>query len=137
MDKETIALVEDVRKSLVDFGKKQTGSALKKTRKITSQIIWEPGPYLNELDDILSSSATKEEAVMRVRSLVRSSEEAALKSMTLLPDDTGAIFYNANTKQQKARIVSDYISSMTDRYIIELYNQFKSDPSTMIFKPFS
>jgi hypothetical protein len=89
MDKETIALVEDVRKSLVDFGKKQTGSALKKTRKITSQIIWEPGPYLNELDDILSSSATKEEAVMRVRSLVRSSEEAALKSMTLLPDDTG------------------------------------------------
>ena len=89
MDKETIALVEDVRKSLVDFGKKQSGSALKKTRKITSQIIWEPGPYLDELDNILSTSKNKEEAVMRVRSLVRSSEEAALKSMTLLPDDTG------------------------------------------------
>lgn len=56
---------------------------------------------------------------------------------SLLPDDIGAIFYNASTKRQKARIISDYISSMTDRYIIELYNQFKSDPSTMIFKPFS
>ena len=89
MDKETIALVEDVRKSLVDFGKKQSGSALKKTRKITSQIIWEPGPYLDELDNILSTSKNKEEAIQRVRSLVRSSEEAALKSMTLLPDDTG------------------------------------------------
>ena len=89
MDKETIALVEDVRKSLVDFGKTQSGSALKKTRKITSQIIWEPGPYLDELDNILSTSKNKEEAIQRVRSLVRSSEEAALKSMTLLPDDTG------------------------------------------------
>lgn len=89
MDKETIALVEDVRKSLVEFGKTQSGSALKKTRKITSQIIWEPGPYLDELDNILSTSKNKEEAVQRVRSLVRSSEEAALKSMTLLPDDTG------------------------------------------------
>ena len=89
MDKETLALVEDVRQSLVDFGKQQTGSALKKTRKITSQIIWEPGPYLDELDNILSSSKTKDEAIKRIRSLVRSSEEAALRSMTLLPDDTG------------------------------------------------
>lgn len=58
-------------------------------------------------------------------------------SESLLPDDIGAIFYSAETQQRKARIISDYISSMTDRYIIELYNQFKSDPSTMIFKPFS
>ena len=56
---------------------------------------------------------------------------------SLLPDDIGAIFYSADTQKQKVRIISDYISSMTDRYIIELYNQFKSDPSTMIFKPFS
>ncbi|KEI34654.1 putative dNTP triphosphohydrolase, associated with nucleotidase YfbR [Francisella sp. W12-1067] len=55
---------------------------------------------------------------------------------SLLPDDIGAIFYNAKSTHQKARIISDYISSMTDRYIIELYNQFKSDPSAMIFKPF-
>ena len=89
MDKETIALVEDVRKSLVDFGKKQTSSsALKKTRKVTSQILWEPGPYLDELDNILSTSRDKNEAVMRIRSLVRQSEEAALSTMNLLPDDT-------------------------------------------------
>lgn len=56
---------------------------------------------------------------------------------SLLPDDIGAIFYSAQNEKVKARIISDYISSMTDRYIIELYNQFKSDPSTMIFKPFS
>lgn len=71
---------------------------------------------ISEIFDILISSDTNE---------------------SLLPDDIGAIFYSAETKQQKARIISDYISSMTDRYIIELYNQFKSDPSTMIFKPFS
>ncbi|WP_150466920.1 dGTP triphosphohydrolase [Francisella sp. SYW-9] len=56
---------------------------------------------------------------------------------SLLPDDIGAIFYNTHNAQGKARIICDYISSMTDRYIIELYNQFKSDPSSMIFKPFS
>lgn len=56
---------------------------------------------------------------------------------SLLPDDIGAIFYNTHNTQGKARIICDYISSMTDRYIIELYNQFKSDPSSMIFKPFS
>ncbi|WP_432773581.1 dGTP triphosphohydrolase [Francisella salimarina] len=56
---------------------------------------------------------------------------------SLLPDDIGTIFYNTHSSHGKARIISDYISSMTDRYIIELYNQFKSDPSAMIFKPFS
>ena len=89
MDKETIALVEDVRKSLIDFGKKATSSSVKKkTRKVTSQILWEPGPYLDELDNILSTSKNKNEAVMRVRSLVRQSEEQALSTMNLLPDDT-------------------------------------------------
>ena len=89
MDKATIALIEDVRKSLVEHGKTQSGSALKKTRKITSQIIWDPTPYLDELDNIKSTSKTPQEAIQRIRSLVRSSEEAALKQMTLLPDDTG------------------------------------------------
>ena len=89
MDKATIALIEDVRKSLVDYGKTQSGSALKKTRKITSQIIWDPSSYLDELDNIKATSKTPQEAIQRIRTLVRSSEEAALKSMTLLPDDTG------------------------------------------------
>lgn len=56
---------------------------------------------------------------------------------SLLPDDIGVIFYNTDNPQGKARIISDYISSMTDRYIIEFYNQSKSDSSAMIFKPFS
>ena len=89
MDKAAIALVEDIRKSLVDFGKQQSGSALKKTRKITSQLIWDPTPYLDELDNIKATSKTTEEVVQRARSLIRKSEEAALKQMTLLPDDTG------------------------------------------------
>jgi dGTPase len=71
---------------------------------------------ISEIFDILISSDTNE---------------------SLLPDDIGAIFYNTHNAQGKARIICDYISSMTDRYIIELYNQFKSDPSSMIFKPFS
>lgn len=56
---------------------------------------------------------------------------------SLLPDDIDVIFYNTDNPQGKARIISDYISSMTDRYIIEFYNQSKSDSSAMIFKPFS
>ena len=88
MDKETIALVEDVRKALVDFGNTQTKSAKKKTRKITSQIIWEPGPYLDELDDILRTSTSTEQAALKIRSVVRKSEETALSTMNLLPDDT-------------------------------------------------
>ena len=56
---------------------------------------------------------------------------------SLLPDDIGVIFYNTDNPQGKARIISDYISSMTDRYIIEFYNQSRSDSSAMIFKPFS
>lgn len=89
MDKETIELIEAVRQSLVEFGKTQKGSALKKTRKITSQLIWSPQEYLDDLDNIKRTSKTDAEAIQRIRSLVRSSEEEALKTMTVLPDDTG------------------------------------------------
>jgi uncharacterized protein YukE len=89
MDKETIELVEAVRKSLVDYQKTVSGSTLKKTRKVTSQIIWSAEEYVDELDNIKSTSKTDAEAIERIRSLVRKSEEDALKSMTVLPDDTG------------------------------------------------
>ena len=90
MDKETIELVEAVRKQLIDFGKQTTSSSVKKkTRKITSQIIWDAESYVDELDNIKSTSKTDAEAIERIRSLVRKSEEDALKQMTLLPDDTG------------------------------------------------
>ena len=89
MDKETIELIEAVRQQLVDYGKQVGGSAQKKTKKITSQLIWSPEEHVDELDNILATSKTDEEAVLRVRSLVRKSEEDALKKMTVLPDDTG------------------------------------------------
>ena len=89
MDKETIELVEAVRKSLVDYQKTVSGSALKKTRKVTSQIIWSADEYLDQLDNIKSTSKTDAEAIERIRSLVRKSEEDALESMTVLADDTG------------------------------------------------
>lgn len=90
MDKETIELVEAVRKQLIEYGKQTTSSSVKKkTRKITSQIIWDAESYVDELDNIKATSKTDAEAIERIRSLVRKSEEDALKQMTLLPDDTG------------------------------------------------
>jgi hypothetical protein len=89
MDKEALDLIEGVRKALVDFGKTQTSvSAKKKTRKITSEVIWSPAPYLDELDNILRTSKTQEEATRRIRSLVRSAEESGIEAMRFLPDDT-------------------------------------------------
>ena len=89
MDKETIDLIDDVRKALVDLSDSQTGSAQKKTRKVTSQLIWDPTPYLDELDNINSTSKTQAEANSRIRTLIRKSEESALEEITLLPDDSG------------------------------------------------
>ena len=90
MDKETIALIDEVRKQLIDFGKQTSSSSVqKKTRKVTSQIIWDAESYVDELDNIKSTSKTDAEAIQRIRSLVRNSEEDALKAMTVLPDDTG------------------------------------------------
>jgi len=90
MDKETIDLIEEVRKQLIDYGKQTSSSSVKKkTRKVTSQIIWDAESYVDELDNIKSTSKTDAEAIERIRSLVRTSEEDALKSMTVLIDDTG------------------------------------------------
>jgi len=89
MDKETIALIEDVRKSLIKFRDQTTSDSVKKkTRKVTSQIIWDASSYIDELDNIKATSKTEAEAIDRIRSLVRSSEEAALDAMKFLPDDT-------------------------------------------------
>lgn len=90
MDKETIELVEEVRKQLIAYAKEtKSASVKKKTRKVTSQIIWDAESYLDELDNIKSTSKTDAEAIERIRSLVRTSEEDALKAITVLPDDTG------------------------------------------------
>lgn len=89
MDKETIELIEAVRKSLIKFRDQTTSDSVKKkTRKVTSQIIWDASSYLDELDNIKSTSKTDAEAIDRIRSLVRTSEENALEAIKLLPDDT-------------------------------------------------
>jgi len=56
---------------------------------------------------------------------------------SLLPEDIGKILYAypADDTRNRARIISDFIASMTDRYVIELYNRFKSDMPQTIFKP--
>ena len=90
IDKEGKALVEDVRKALIQYGR-QTGSSSvkKKTRKVTSQLIWSAEEYVDALDDIKATSKNETEMIERVRSLIRTAEEDALKSMTVTPDDTG------------------------------------------------
>ncbi|WP_119344134.1 dGTP triphosphohydrolase [Facilibium subflavum] len=58
-------------------------------------------------------------------------------STSLLPEDVGEIFYayDVNDHANRARTISDFIASMTDRYAIELYSRFKSDTPQSIFKP--
>jgi len=90
MDKETIDLIESVRRALIEYGQQTSSSSVKKkTRKITSQLIWDAESYVDEIDNIKRTSKTDAEAIERIRSLVRTSEENALKLMTTLPDDTG------------------------------------------------
>lgn len=90
MDKETIDLIEGVRQALIEYGQKTSSASVKKkTRKITSQIIWDAESYVDAIDDIKRTSKTDEEALEKIRSLVRKSEEDALVSMTVTPDDTG------------------------------------------------
>jgi len=90
IDAEGIALIDDIRKALLEYGQQTTSSSVKKkTRKVTSRIIWSPEEYIDDLDNIMATSKDMSEVVERARSLVRSAEEAALKSMTVLPDDTG------------------------------------------------
>ncbi len=54
-----------------------------------------------------------------------------------LPEDIGQVFYayQPEDQQQRARVICDFIASMTDRYAIELYQRFKSDTPQSIFKP--
>ena len=56
---------------------------------------------------------------------------------SLLPEDVGKILYAypVDDMLNRARIISDFIASMTDRYVIELYSRFKSDMPQTIFKP--
>ena len=56
---------------------------------------------------------------------------------SLLPEDISKIMYAypVDDRYHRTRIISDFIASMTDRYVVELYNRFKSDMPQTIFKP--
>ena len=64
--------------------------------------------------------------------LVRSQPETSL-----LPEDVGEIFYafDEDDLVNRARVISDFIASMTDRYAIELYSRLTSSSTQSIFKP--
>ena len=54
---------------------------------------------------------------------------------SLLPADIGNLFFSYEDKFNRSRIVSDYISSMTDRHAIEIYARFNSESPHSLFKP--
>ena len=64
--------------------------------------------------------------------LITSEEETSL-----LPEDVGEVFYaySPDDMSKRARVISDFISNMTDRYAVELYNRFTSATQQSIFKP--
>lgn len=56
---------------------------------------------------------------------------------SLLPEDVCDIFYafEKHDHMSRARVISDFIASMTDRYAIELYSRLTSSSLQSIFKP--
>ena len=62
---------------------------------------------------------------------------ASKPDSSLLPTDIGEIFFAFDQHDQvnRERVVCDFISSMTDRYAVDLYNRFESDSPHSLFKP--
>ena len=68
-------------KQRLDYRKQATSDSVKKkTRKVTSQLIWEAESYLDDIDNIKSTSKTDAEAVERIRSLVNAEDDASKRS---------------------------------------------------------
>ena len=55
-----------------------------------------------------------------------------------LPEDISELYFSFDCKDNlnKMRTISDYLSSMSDRYAIELYSAFNSDKSQTLSKSF-
>ncbi len=71
----------------------------------------------------------------RGKDLVKELFEALFESGgTLLPEDWKSGFLLARGQTSKARVICDYIASMTDRYAAELHSRL-FDKGTTIFKP--
>ncbi len=53
----------------------------------------------------------------------------------LLPDDFADYYTKSRTKEEKMRVICDFVSGMTDRYALEFYGRLVSPRSESIFKP--
>lgn len=53
---------------------------------------------------------------------------------TLLPKDQIKLWEASNTRQQRMRVISDFIAGMTDRYALEFYGRLYSDNPVSMFK---
>jgi len=58
------------------------------------------------------------------------------KGNLLLPNDFRARHEMARTREDRKRIMSDFIAGMTDRYAVEFYGRIFSNDPESIFKPF-
>ena len=54
----------------------------------------------------------------------------------ILPNDYQELYHCAETKEEKYRVIGDFIAGMTDRYCSEFYYRIKSENPKTIFKPF-
>jgi dGTPase len=54
----------------------------------------------------------------------------------LLPKDVQSMYLSMKTKNDKLRIICDFVASMTDRYAVEFYSRLNSTSPETIFKPF-
>ena len=58
------------------------------------------------------------------------------KGYLLMPDDTRKLFKEVESNATaRMRVISDFISGMTDRYALEFYGRLHSDSPQSIFKP--
>ncbi|MDA3939473.1 MAG: hypothetical protein PF693_09215 [Spirochaetia bacterium] len=53
----------------------------------------------------------------------------------LLPYDYQKMYLELSDKDEKRRIICDFIAGMTDRYALEFYGRLKSEKPETIFKP--
>jgi len=58
------------------------------------------------------------------------------KGFELLPPDIRIIYDSVKRKEDKKRVISDFIAGMTDSYALEFYSRLKTVNPQTIFKPF-
>ena len=61
--------------------------------------------------------------------------EVISKNPKLLPEDDKELYAKCKDDGEKARIISDFIAGMTDRYCVEFYSRITSENPQSIFKP--